>query len=60
MSTPFWLHDRVDDLRAWAKSRINWCEAQEAKSGVAATHCPSTERRALEAVLRQLDGKETP
>lgn len=49
------------ELRAWATNRIAWCEAKEGETGrVAASHCPSTERRALEAVLRILDGKETP
>jgi hypothetical protein len=48
----------VDDLRAWARSRIDVCRQQESKF---APHTDAmieayTERRSLEAVLRIVDG----
>lgn len=62
------LQDRVDDLRAWANSRIRQCQEQERKFGSAwkpgetRGHGPPqslveawTERRCLQAVLRMLD-----
>lgn len=61
------LRDRVDDMRAWALNRIEWCQREEAKfsSGEFVRHPPgaialeaATERRALQAVLRQLDGDD--
>jgi hypothetical protein len=62
------LADRVDDLRAWARSRIEHCREQETKFGNAWEHREKhslgppqalveawTERRALQAVLGMLD-----
>lgn len=62
------LADRVADMRTWALSRITHCRAQEAKFGNAWQHREKhqhgppqalveawTERRALQAVLDQLD-----
>lgn len=65
------LADRVADLRGWAQSRILECQRQELKFGNAwqirekSPHGPPqalveawSERRALEAALCMLDGKE--
>lgn len=60
------LADRVDDLRAWARSRISVCREQERKFADAWPESNGkgppqalveawTERRALQAVLEQLD-----
>lgn len=47
---------RAIDMRAWALSRIEWCRREEAKFGAGNIAIEaSTERRALEAVMRQLD-----
>lgn len=51
--------ERLQDLRYWARSRIDHCRREEAKFGAAWTAVEaSVERRALEAVLRILDGGE--
>lgn len=49
------LRDRVDELRAWAKSRI---EAYDQLPAVRKPYGAFYERRTLEAVLRILDGGE--
>ncbi len=57
------MSERVAELRAWANSRIGWCQREEQKfqadtngaNGYAATEA-AIERRSLEAVLRILDG----
>ena len=56
--------DRVSDLRAWARSRIDQCRAQERKFGVYnGKRLPQalieawTERLTLQAVLRILNGE---
>lgn len=56
------LRDRVDDVRAWARSRIAQCRDVEARFDVRSqsTIEAATERRALQSVLRILDGEEAP
>ena len=65
------LADRVGDLRAWARSRITRCLAEETKFAgawsIGKGHGPPQalveawqERRTLEAVLRMLDGDAVP
>lgn len=53
------LRDRVDAVRAWARSRIDHCRDVEARSDVRSRPYDDawTERRALEAVLRMLEGE---
>jgi hypothetical protein len=51
------LRDRVTELRAWALSRIRWCDAEIDRCGLAGGHDAVIERRALRAVLRILDGQ---
>lgn len=55
------LRARVDDVRAWARSRIDHCRDVEARFDVRSQSMIEavTERRALQAVLRMLDGEET-
>lgn len=55
------LRDRVSDVRAWARSRIAHCRDVEARFDTRSQSIVEawTERRALEAVLRMLDGEET-
>lgn len=51
------LRDRVDSVRAWARSRIEQCKRDEAKFGAGSVSIEaSIERRALQAVLTMLDG----
>ena len=57
------LRGRVDDMRAWARSRIEHCQREEAKFAARTTSIKSsvmieavTERRALQAVLAMLKG----
>lgn len=53
--------ERVGELRAWANSRIEWCRREEQKFGAGNIGIEAaTERRALQAVLRILNGEETP
>ena len=53
------LQDRVDDLVAWARSRIEHCRREEAKFGAGSVAIDAaTERRALQAVLRTLEVEE--
>lgn len=56
------LADRADELRAWARSRIGHCRDVEARFDSRSQSMieAATERRALQAVLRILDGEETP
>ncbi|MCC6649017.1 MAG: hypothetical protein IT374_26050 [Polyangiaceae bacterium] len=56
------LQDRVDDVRAWARPRIAQCRDVEARFDSRAQACVEawTERRALQTVLRMLDGEEMP
>lgn len=57
--TPFELSERVAELRAWARNRIQWCVET-----LPQVSCPETraaraaEARSLRAVLRILDGEE--
>lgn len=51
------LRDRVGDLRAWALSRINWCDAEIERYSLTGGHDAVVERRALRAVLGILDGQ---
>lgn len=49
------LRERVADMRAWAESRIRLCQREELKFGSGRISLEAaTERRALQAVLRQL------
>jgi hypothetical protein len=49
------LQDRVDDLVAWAESRIEHCRREEAKFGYGNIAIQAAqERRTLQAVLRML------
>ena len=56
------LRDRVDNVRAWARSRIDHCRDVEARFDPRSQSVIEavTERRALQTVLRMLDGEETP
>lgn len=55
------LADRVRDLRLWALSRIGQCQIDEQKFGSGNISIEAArERMTLQAVLRILDGKETP
>jgi hypothetical protein len=61
------LEDRVDDLKAWARSRIAQCQCEELKYGRildrgARQVCveAATERRALQAVLSFLEPECSP
>ena len=65
------LTERIADLRAWARSRIEQCRQTEQKFCANLTFKRNaqypqtaieawTERRALEAVLRMLNGEESP
>jgi hypothetical protein len=57
---PEHLRERVDECCAWARSRIAACRAEEQKFGAGDVAVEaSTERRALQAVLRILTGEET-
>jgi hypothetical protein len=49
--------DRMRELRAWALSRIRWCDAEIERFGLAGGHDAVIERRALRAVLGILDGR---
>jgi hypothetical protein len=51
------LADRVDELRAWARSRINQCLADEQHFGEELRAIAAQERRTLLAVLRILDAR---
>lgn len=52
---PFDLIERVTTLRAWARSRIEWCHDEEKKFGAGDMGIEAAqERRTLQAVLRQL------
>ena len=55
------LRDRVDAVRAWAGSRIDHCHGVEARFDTRSQSMIEavTERRALQTVLRMLDGEET-
>lgn len=56
------LRDRVDELRAWAKSRIAIATTaiNAVPENATSTLVLVGERQALEAALRILGGKETP
>lgn len=55
------LKERVSEVRAWATSRIGQCRREELKFGAGTISIEaSIERRALQAVLRILDGEWTP
>lgn len=56
------LPERIDALRAWARSRIAHCRDVEARFDVRSQSMIEavTERRALQTVLRMLDGEEMP
>lgn len=59
MGERFWMHERVADLRAWAKSRIVHADiaANEHFDGISRERA-SQEAQTLRAVLRILDGEE--
>lgn len=59
---PVRMADRVAELRAWAKSRIEQCERviETGSMFVRIVGDAAMERRTLLAVLRILDGKEAP
>ncbi len=52
--------ERVAELRAWATNRIAWCRAMNINGTSDMYTATQVEQRALEAVLRILDDKETP
>lgn len=52
------LQARCINLRCWARSRIDHCRSEEEKHRPTRIIAFETERRALEAVLRLLDGEE--
>lgn len=52
--------ERVDELRAWATSRINFCKSARTQWESQREPQRQQELVTLEAVLRILDGKETP
>lgn len=56
------LRARVDRVRTWTRARLALCRAVEARpwTSAAQQNAAWTERRALETVLRMLDGEETP
>jgi hypothetical protein len=54
------LRDRVVELRAWSRSRIAHADAEIDRCGEAGAFRAGIEKQALEAVLRILDGEESP
>lgn len=55
------MRDRVADLKAWAKSRIDHADRQSVDHFDAISReRASQEAQTLRAVLNILDGKETP
>ena len=54
------LQERVEELRAWARGRIEECRRQELKFAGQALIEAWQERSTLQAVLRILSGEDTP
>lgn len=58
---PFWMHERIDELRAWAKSRIAFCEGidepSKSKDPTIYSFQRAQELQTLRAVLAILDGE---
>ncbi len=54
------LCERSNELRAWAMNRIAWCRAMTIMGTSDMYTAAQVEQRALETVLRILNGKEMP
>jgi hypothetical protein len=50
------LRDQVSALRAWANSRLDWCDSEIKRYGLTGGHDAVIEQRTLRAVLRILNG----